>query len=307
MVFTAPAGLEVGDQHEFEFSFAELQAAPLASETEETDLLEEICVVVINLPVPGGQRFAWTVVDKLMVFTAPAGLHVGDEHEFEFTEEELEAAPLAAVISDHDKAILEIDRVVNDRVARIRSERLERARRAAKAKRAADLGKLRQRTDHLMQESDKLMQQLMATTDQEEGQATSANPPSSPLAAVALGDDSATPAAKGLRRADAFARRPAAKKDERAERAAAAEGPMGASEMLSVPSRTKGLRRADAFARGRSQPKLQPERAQVEAPAELQAELEPGVQEEALLWLLKSEVEMARNSKDSLEAEDEPT
>jgi len=52
--------------------------------------------VVINIPVPGGQRFGWTVDDKLMVFEAPAGMSKGDEYEFEFTEAELAAAPIAA-------------------------------------------------------------------------------------------------------------------------------------------------------------------------------------------------------------------
>jgi len=185
-----------------------------------------------------------------MVFTAPAGLKVGDEHEFEFLESDLDAAPLAAKVSDHTAAIAEMERKAAEKMSRTRNERLERARCAAKAKRRGENHNTAAGADR----------DLAPAVGHSHSGTRLSKLPAMPICSIDLTPESAAnanaaPATKSpLRRADAFARRPATKKDVRAEQMeqiAAAAGPLGTSETLSAPSRSNALRRADAFARGK--------------------------------------------------------
>ena len=96
MRLKAPEHAKPGDKVTFVLARSELEAAPmircvatkaepevapstddgagaLPQRGDESSVVEsdEICSVLVKLPVPGGQWFAWTVIDKLFEFHAP--------------------------------------------------------------------------------------------------------------------------------------------------------------------------------------------------------------------------------------------
>jgi hypothetical protein len=76
--------------------FAVQQAAEAAEVAERAAAAGAECelfCVNIPLPVHGGEKFVWTVDDRLMQFVAPEGMRAGQEHEYELTAHQLAAAP----------------------------------------------------------------------------------------------------------------------------------------------------------------------------------------------------------------------
>ena len=76
--------------------FAVQQAAEAAEAAERAAAAGAECelfCVNIPLPVHGGEKFVWTVDDRLMQFVAPEGMLAGQEHEYELTAHQLAAAP----------------------------------------------------------------------------------------------------------------------------------------------------------------------------------------------------------------------
>ena len=76
--------------------FAVQQAAEAAEAAERAAAAGAECelfCVNIPLPVHGGEKFVWTVDDRLMQFVAPEGMRAGQEHEYQLTAHQLAAAP----------------------------------------------------------------------------------------------------------------------------------------------------------------------------------------------------------------------
>jgi len=67
------------------------QSSPQAETASDVDLYT-ICVPI---PVAGGQQFGIAVESKLVTFTAPHGKQLGALHTFEYSQDDIDAAPLA--------------------------------------------------------------------------------------------------------------------------------------------------------------------------------------------------------------------